>query len=91
MIPATFSWDDVGAWNALGRILPPDENGNAVVGRHVGRDSRGCVIYGATRPIATIGLSDLVVVETPEGVLVCPKERAQEVKDLVRLLKERES
>jgi mannose-1-phosphate guanylyltransferase len=91
MIPATFSWDDVGAWNALGRILPSDENGNAVVGHHVGCDSHGCVIYGATRPIATIGLSDLVVVETPEGVLVCPKERAQEVKDLVRLLKERAS
>jgi len=91
MIPATFTWDDVGAWNALGRILPPDEHGNAVVGRHVGRDSHGCVIYGTSRPIATIGLCDLVVVETPEGVLVCPKERAQEVKELVRLLRERES
>jgi len=91
MIPATFTWDDVGAWNALGRILAPDEHGNAVVGRHVGRDSRGCVIFGTTRPIATIGLSDLVVVETPEGVLVCPKERAQEVKELARSLRERES
>ncbi len=89
MIPATFTWDDVGAWSALGRILPPDEHGNAVVGRHVGRDSHGCVVYGATRPIGTIGLRDLVVVETPEGVLVCPKERAQEVKDLVRLLRQR--
>jgi mannose-1-phosphate guanylyltransferase len=87
MIPATFTWDDVGAWNALGRILTPDENGNAVVGRHVGRDSHGCVVYGTTRPIGTIGLHDLVVVETPEGVLVCPKERAQEVKDLVRMLR----
>lgn len=88
MIPATFTWDDVGAWNALGRILPPDEHGNAVVGRHVGQDSRGCVIYGTGRPIGTIGLRDLVVVETPEGILVCPKERAQEVKDLVRKLRE---
>lgn len=88
MIPATFTWDDVGAWNALGRILPPDEAGNAVVGRHVGRDTRGCIVYGTTRPIATIGLRDLVVVETPEGVLVCPKERAQEVKDLVRTMRE---
>ena len=87
MIPATFTWDDVGAWSALGRILPPDEHGNAVVGRHVGRDSHGCVVYGTTRPIGTIGLRDLVVVETSEGVLVCPKERAQEVKDLVRLLR----
>jgi len=88
MVPATFRWDDVGAWNALGRILPPDEYGNAVVGRHVGHDSRGCVIYGTSRPIGTIGLRDLVVVETPEGILVCPKERAQEVKDLVRWLRE---
>ncbi len=88
MIPATFAWDDVGAWNALGRILPKDESDNAVVGRHVGHDTRGCVIYGSTRPIGTIGLRDLVVVETPEGVLVCPTERAQEVKDLVRMLRE---
>jgi mannose-1-phosphate guanylyltransferase len=87
MIPATFAWDDVGAWNALGRILTPDEHGNAVVGRHVGRDSRGCVIYGTTRTIGTIGLRDLVVVETPEGILVCPKERAQEVKELVQMLR----
>jgi mannose-1-phosphate guanylyltransferase len=89
MIPATFAWDDVGAWTALGRILPKDEAGNAVVGRHVGRDSHGCVIYGTSRPIATVGLTDLVVVETPEGILVCPKHRAQEVKDLVRLLQGR--
>jgi mannose-1-phosphate guanylyltransferase len=88
MIPATFSWDDVGAWSALGRILPGDEAGNAVVGRHIGKDSRGCVIYGTTRPIATVGLRDLVVVETPEGVLVCPRDRAQEVKELVRMLRD---
>jgi hypothetical protein len=46
------------------------------------------VVYGTTRPIGTIGLRDLVVVETPEGVLVCPRERAQEVKELVRMLRE---
>ncbi len=90
MIPATFTWDDVGAWNALGRILPLDENGNAVVGRHIGRDSHGCVVYGTTRLIGTIGLRDLVVVETPQGILVCPKERAQEVKELARMLLEKE-
>ncbi len=89
MIPATFTWDDVGAWSALGRILDRDEHGNAVVGDHVGRDTHGCVIYGTSRPVATIGLTDLIVVETPEGILVCPTERAQEVKDLVRMLRER--
>jgi mannose-1-phosphate guanylyltransferase len=88
MIPATFSWDDVGAWNAIGRILRPDETGNVVVGRHTGRDSHGCVVYATTRPVATIGLRDIVVVETPEGILVCPKARAQEVKDLVRAMRE---
>jgi mannose-1-phosphate guanylyltransferase len=88
MIPATFAWDDVGAWSALGRILPKDEQGNAVVGRHTSRDSHGCVVYGTTRPIGTIGLRDIVVVETPAGVLVCPKDRAQEVKDLVRMMRE---
>ncbi|MFA5028992.1 MAG: sugar phosphate nucleotidyltransferase, partial [Candidatus Methylomirabilota bacterium] len=88
MVPATFAWDDVGTWSALGRILPTDAAGNAVVGRHVGLDSRGCVIYGTTRPIATVGLREMVVVETPEGILVCPVERAQEVKELVRMLRD---
>jgi mannose-1-phosphate guanylyltransferase len=88
MIPATFAWDDVGAWSALGRILPKDEYENAVVGRHVTRDSHGCVVYGTTRLIGTIGLRDIVVVETPEGILVCPRDRAQEVKELVRMIRE---
>lgn len=88
MVPATFSWDDVGAWSALHRILPLDECGNAVVGRHVGRDSHGCVVYGTSRTIGTIGLTDLIVVETPEGVLICPRDRAQEVKELLRMMRE---
>lgn len=90
MIPAAFAWDDVGTWSALGRVLPRDDAGNAVVGRHVGKDSRGCILYGTSRPIATIGLRNLVVVETPEGILVCPVDRAQEVKEIVRLLRETE-
>ncbi|HTX51917.1 MAG TPA: mannose-1-phosphate guanylyltransferase [Candidatus Baltobacteraceae bacterium] len=88
MVPATFAWDDIGAWSALGRILPKDDSGNAVVGRHVGRDSHGCVIYSTSRPIATVGLDNIIVVETPLGILVCPKDRAQEVKHLVRALRE---
>ncbi len=91
MVPATFSWDDVGAWSAIGRILPPDECGNAVVGRHTSRDSHGCIVYATTRPVGTIGLRDIVVVETPDGILVCPKARAQEVKDLVRAMREKAS
>jgi mannose-1-phosphate guanylyltransferase len=46
------------------------------------------VVYATTRPVGTIGLRDIVVVETPEGILVCPKERAQEVKDLARAMRE---
>jgi mannose-1-phosphate guanylyltransferase len=88
MIPASFSWDDVGTWSALGRILPSDEARNAVVGRHVGRDTRDCVIYSTSRTIGTIGLRDLIVVETPAGILVCPISRAQEVKDLLRAMRE---
>ncbi|MFB3818237.1 MAG: mannose-1-phosphate guanylyltransferase [Candidatus Methylomirabilales bacterium] len=91
MIPASFTWDDVGTWAALGRILPKDDARNAVVGRHVGRETQGCVIYATSRPIGTIGLADLIVVETPEGILVCPISRAQEVKDLLRTMRAGES
>ncbi|HTU03282.1 MAG TPA: mannose-1-phosphate guanylyltransferase [Candidatus Sulfotelmatobacter sp.] len=88
MVPASFSWDDVGTWSALGRTLPKDDQGNATVGRHVGRDTSGCVIYATTRPVGTIGLKDVIVVETAEGVLVCPISRAQEVKELLRAMLE---
>ncbi|MBI3003504.1 MAG: mannose-1-phosphate guanylyltransferase [candidate division NC10 bacterium] len=84
MVPAAFPWDDLGSWSALERVLRPDRTGNVVVGDYVGLESADCVIYGTEKPIRTLGLKGVIVVDAPDGILVCPKARAQEVKRLLR-------
>jgi mannose-1-phosphate guanylyltransferase len=89
-VPATFTWSDVGSWEALGDILPADADGNVVVGRHLGDDTRRCIMYAPSgRLVATVGLSDIVIVDTPDALLVCPRDRAQDVRAIVAALKAR--
>jgi mannose-1-phosphate guanylyltransferase len=88
VIPVDIGWSDVGSWATLFELLPADAEGNVVVGQHVGLDTKGCLLHGSRRLIATIGLEDMIVVDTEDALLVCPKGRAQEVRDLVRKLKE---
>lgn len=88
-IPAALGWDDVGTWSALGRLLPPDKQGNAVYGRHVGVDTHGCLVYSNTdRMVATAGLTDVVIVDTEDALLVCHKDAAQQVRDVVAALRQ---
>jgi len=88
VIPVDIGWSDVGDWTALSELLPADEEGNVVVGQHVGLDTRDCLIHSSDRLVATIGLAGMIVVDTEDALLVCPRDRAQEVRDLVRKLKE---
>lgn len=81
----TFKWDDVGSWNAIGNHFPQDENGNVAIGSVVSLDSSGNVLV-ETLPnhrIAVLGLTDVVVVSTPDAVLVCPKSKLKDLKKLV--------
>jgi mannose-1-phosphate guanylyltransferase len=92
VIPADgLAWNDIGSWEALLEVLEGDENGNVVVGaEHVGVDSHGTLIHGPDgRLVATVGVSDLVIVETEDALLVCPRDRAQEVRAIVERLKRR--
>ncbi len=86
LIKADITWDDVGSWLAMQRIYPKDENGNVVLGKFKGMDSTNCIIVSDDHLVATIGVSDLIVVTTPEATLICPKERAQDVKKMVHKL-----
>jgi len=88
VIPVDIGWSDVGSWATLLELLPADGEGNVVVGQHVGLDTRGCLIHGSCHLVTTIGLEDMIIVDTEDALLVCPRERAQEVRDLVRKLKE---
>ena len=85
MIPAQFGWDDVGTWEALGRILPSDLNGNTVIGSHVGIDTTDCVIHSEGQLVATIGISHLIIVQHNGRLLIYAKERSQELKELLQL------
>ena len=88
MIPVGFQWSDVGNWSSLEEVAPRDKSGNVVTGRVVDLGSRNSVIYADRRVIATIGLEDMVVVDTPDATLVCPKNKSQDVKKLVEILKQ---
>jgi mannose-1-phosphate guanylyltransferase len=85
----------VGAWDALARTLPADGRGNVTLGEPVLVESEDCIVYnapGAERmAVAVVGCKDLIVVTTEDGVLVVPKDRAQDVKKAVAALKERGS
>lgn len=86
-IPATFAWNDVGSWSALAEVLPGDAAGNAVHADHIGHETRDCLVFSSgERVIATVGLEGMIVVDTGDAVLVCPKDRAQDVKAIVSRL-----
>jgi len=88
-IPVDFPWSDVGAWPALGELLDSDAEGNALRGRAVTLDCRDTVIVGERTVVAAAGLRDLIVVATPDAVLVVPAAEAQRVKDLVAALEDK--
>jgi len=87
MVPASFAWDDVGALDSFEKILPGDAQGNHTQGVSFILDGAGNLVLSESRPVALVGVQDLIVVETPEAVLVLPKDRAQDVKKLVEWLK----
>jgi mannose-1-phosphate guanylyltransferase len=88
VIPVEMGWSDIGSWASLVDLLPPDGEGNVIVGSHLGLETRGSLIYSPKRLVATIGVEDLIVVETDDVILVCPKGRAEDVKALVDKLDE---
>ncbi len=87
VVPLDAGWSDVGSWSALHDSLPADASGNVTRGDVVTEDTSGCYLYSSERLIATVGLTDHVVVETKDAVLVAPKGRVQDVKALVGQLK----
>jgi len=91
VIPADIGWNDVGSWQRLAEILTAEgkETENVVIGHHVGVDTHGSLIYSPNRLIATIGLDDIIVIDTPDATLICPKSRSEEVKKIVDELKAR--
>jgi mannose-1-phosphate guanylyltransferase len=92
VVPAAgIGWSDVGSWDSLFDLLEGDANRNIIIGaKHLGLDTRETLVYveGAKRFIVTIGVEDLVVVDTGDVLLICSKEQAQRVRQVVHLLKD---
>ena len=86
VIPADIGWSDVGSWSAAA-VFWPNINDNSIKGQALTIDSKGCIVYSPQKTVVLLGVEDLVVVDTPDAILVCPKNRDQDVKKAVEALR----
>jgi mannose-1-phosphate guanylyltransferase len=91
VIPASFGWSDVGSWSALPEVMEADQEGHVVISApgSVSINAEGCLAYGGGKLVAFVGVKDLIVVDTPDALLVCAKSAAQDVKKVVEELEKR--
>lgn len=87
VLPMDAGWSDVGSWSALWDVQQKDDNGNACRGDVILDSTSNCYIYGQNKLVATVGVDDLVIVETKDAILVANKEKVQDVKNIVNRLK----
>jgi mannose-1-phosphate guanylyltransferase len=90
VIEAPFEWDDLGGWQSLARLLGSDKNGNTLQGKHLGLDTHGSIIRTDDKHlVVTLGLTDTIVVHTPNATLVANKHDEEQIRRIVKLLEER--
>ena len=87
VLPLDAGWSDVGSWSSLFDALPADEDGNVLQGDVLVHDTHDCYVHSTSRLVAAVGMDDHIIVETKDAILVAPKGRVQDVKDLVAMLK----
>jgi len=87
VLPLDVGWSDVGSWSSLFDALPADEEGNVLQGDVLTHDTHDCYVHSTSRLVATVGMEDHIIVETKDAILVAPKGRVQDVKDLVAQIK----
>ncbi|MBP6900799.1 MAG: mannose-1-phosphate guanylyltransferase/mannose-6-phosphate isomerase [Burkholderiaceae bacterium] len=86
MVALDAGWNDLGAWEAVWQVAPKDAQGNASVGDAIVKDSKNTLVHATSRLVSAVGLQDVIVVETPDAVLVADRSRSQEVKQIVNQL-----
>jgi mannose-1-phosphate guanylyltransferase/mannose-6-phosphate isomerase len=87
VVPVPFDWSDIGSWSALADIVAADEQGNRILGEALLVDAGNCYINSPDRIVAGIGINDLLIVDTPDALLVAHRDHAQEVKQIAGQLK----
>lgn len=86
LLKANFIWDDLGSWTSLERVNEKNSENNIVVGKHLGIDTSDSIIYSCDRIVTTVGIKNLIIVNTGDAVLICDKDKAQEIKELRKLI-----
>lgn len=86
MVPLEAGWNDLGAWDAVWQVLPKDGNGNAHLGDVLATDSQNTLVHATSRLVSLVGVNNLVIIETPDVVLVADQSRSQDVKHIVKQL-----
>jgi mannose-1-phosphate guanylyltransferase len=89
-IKGDFGWNDLGSWDEVKRISPKDENGNFTHGKVISINSKNTYTYAGEKLIALVGLGDVIVIDTPDALLICKKGSSQEVKEVVDLLRRKQ-
>ena len=87
VVAGEFGWNDVGSWDMLKVLHEPDAQGNILLGDTLALESAGNIVYAGSRTVTLVGVQDMILVETPDSVMLCPKEKAQDVKKIVDALK----
>ncbi|WP_291522880.1 mannose-1-phosphate guanylyltransferase/mannose-6-phosphate isomerase [Acidithiobacillus sp.] len=89
VVPGDFGWSDIGSWTSFGALLAEDGSGNQVLGESVLEDAQNCIVHSTDRLTALLGVEELIVVDTPDALLIARKDRDQDVKRIVAELKRR--
>ena len=86
VIPLEMGWSDIGSWSSLADLLKSDNEGNVIFRNHIGIGTKSSLIWGGKRLVATIGLKDMIVVDTDDVLFICPKTQDQRLRELVKKL-----
>lgn len=87
VIPVDMGWSDIGSWSSLYDLLQGNKESNVSRGHHIGVGDKNCLFFAEDKLLATVGLENIIVVDTPDATLVCHKDKTQEVKSLIEKLK----
>ena len=90
VIPGDFGWSDIGSWDEVFRLSGKDEHGNSITGKVIQKDTKNSYIYSPDKVVAVVGVEDLIIVNTPDALLICRRGKSQDVKEVSDYLKRKQ-
>ena len=90
VIPGDFGWNDVGSWDEVYRVAGKDDRGNSITGKVIQRDTANCLVWSPEKLVATVGVEDLIIINTEDSLLICRRGHSQDVKEIVDHLRRKQ-